>query len=52
MHMQINPIGDAGMVILSKAFALQRHNKRILNLCVCVVCGMYVCITLLYIGIL
>ena len=34
-NMQINPIGDDGMVILSKAFALQRHNICILNLWRC-----------------
>ncbi len=34
-NMQINPIGDEFMVILSKAFALQQHNICILNLWRC-----------------
>ncbi len=34
-NLQINPIGDSGLKILSKVFALQRHNIRILKLWRC-----------------
>ena len=34
-NLHINPIGDEGLVILSRAFALQRHNIRVVNLSRC-----------------
>lgn len=34
-NLHTNPIGDDGLVILSTAFALQRHNIRVVNLSRC-----------------
>ena len=34
-NLHINPIGDEGLIILSRAFALQRHNIRVVNLSRC-----------------